>query len=382
MIRSGLVSFMLFISISLSLAGWAYSKDKADNSEGRQPHVIDINKFDPFDLFQHMIEEGAARDKTRVRTCYSGANIDFSFASVADDNNVNQALSGYDTVSDRSGRTYRISTSRLLDKGDIDMVCVDKTSYNGNEQYSIILVFKETSWDKVYAVTQNLIKKRLACLKSQTVLSVSVVYQALARAAQIAVLNKAADIDWFIQGLILTNYPEGSREQAYTKWLESRVQNYPDDLESLENLARQYHKTKPDCKKSLTIYEKVIKFNPNFSYFSYYFPVLNSCYIDSGDFDRAIKFYNSLIGEKGTEPMTAVYLRLGLASAYDCKREKQKTLQQLSLAVNATKAVPTSYPWLKDNPNGEAIEKKLQDQKTQMIKLLETEIEKIKSQED
>ena len=380
MTRSCLVYFMLFMSLFLTPASRAYSAEKTDNGKGQQPSAIDINKFDAFDLFQHMIEEGAARDKTRIRNCYNGPNINFSFASVAE-NNENQPLSKYDTATDRSGQTYHISKTRLLDKSDIDIVCVDKTSYNSNDQYSIIVFFKESSWDKVYAATGSVIKKRVALFKSGTLVSAPVMYQALTQAAQIAMLNSEADANWYIQGLIPASFSEDRREKAFIKWLERRVQNYPNDSESLDNLARLYSKTKSDCNKSLAVYEHVINLNPSVNYFSYYFPFLYSCYQDSNDFERAIKFYNSLIGAQGIEPMTEVYLRIGLASAYESKRDRQMALQELLHALDATKAVPTSYPWLKDNPSMTAVEKKLQDQKTQMIKRLEAEIEKIRSQE-
>lgn len=378
--RSCIVYFMLLLSLSLTPAGRAYSSEKTDNCKGQQPSSIDVNEFDTFDFFQGMIEEDAARDKTRIRNCYNGPNMDFSFASVAESNE-NQPLAKYDTVTDRSGQTYHISKTRLLDKRDIDIVCVDKTSYKGNDQYSIIVFFKESSWDKVYAATGSVIKKRVALLKSGKLLSAPVMYQALTKVAQIAMLDSAADANWYVQGLIPASYSEDGREKAFIKWLEKRVQNYPNDSESLDNLAGLYSKTKSDCDKSLAVYERVINLNPSANYFSYYFPFLYSCYQNSKDFERAIKFHKSLIGAQGVEPLTEVYLRIGLASAYESKQDRQMALQELLHALDATKAVPTSYPWLKDNPSMTAIEIKLQDQKAEMIKRLEAEIEKMKSQD-
>ena len=339
----------------------------------------DGTPFDPVKLIE-LIKEDAAREKTLIRNCYSSANIDFSFASVADENIEKQSLSLFESVPDKSGKTYLISKKSAFDRNDIAAVCVNKTLFNGSEKYSIIVSFKESSWDKVHDATQNLIKKRIACLKSRTVISVSMVFQAIDRSAQIAVLDKAADVDWFIQGLTPTNEPSvESQDKAYADWLERRVQNYHDDRESLENLARVYAKIKPDCRKSVVIYESVIKLDPSVN-FSYYFSMLNSCYKDSGDFERAIKFYSSLITEKNIEPLTEVYIRGALASAYDGKGDMQKTLQELSLALAAAKVLPTSYPWLKNSSRKDEFEKKLQDDKMRMVKLLESAIENIKSQ--
>jgi hypothetical protein len=374
MTRSKVMQLMLIIVSLVNLISCTTSNQIAQKNER-----IDTTPFDPIKLIER-INEDVARDKTRIRNCYDGANADLSFSTVADENKGKQFYLEYDSVLDRNGQTYHISKRSVIDRSDIDAVCIDKTSYKGNDQYSIIVLFKESSWDKVYDVTHNLINKRIACLMSRIVISAPVVHQAIAQAAQLAVLNKAADIDWFIQGLIPTNKQSmESRDKAYAGWLEKRVQNHHDDRKSLENLAQVYAKIKMDCKKTLIIYESVIELDPSVN-FSYYFPMLNSCYNNSGDFDRAIKFYSSLINEKSIEPLTEVYLRGALASAYDGKGDTQKTLQELSLALAATKALPTSYPWLNNSSSKEKIEKKLQDNKMRMVKLLESAIENIKSQ--
>ena len=380
MTRSRIVPLILLIAFFANPC-YATSNSTIQKNKQDKLQATDVAPFDPIKFINHM-KEDAARDKTRVRNCYNGANIDFSFATVADENAEKQPLLEYDSVSDRNGRTYHISKRPVIDRDDVAVVCVDKTAYSGNEQYSIIAFFKESSWDKVHDVTQGLIKKRIACLKSRTVISMPIVFDVIVRSAQLAVLNKAGDVDWFIQGLIPTNeHPEDSQEKAYAAWLERRVHNYPDDLESLKSLAREYAKIKPDCKKSQVIFENVIKLDTSTN-FSYYFSMLNACYKDSHDFERAIQFYSSLISEKTIEPLTEIYLRVALASAYDGKRDTQKTLQELSRALAAAKILPSSYPWLQGSPSKETFEKKLQDDKTKMINAIESEIEKIKSQEN
>ncbi|MBI4680321.1 MAG: hypothetical protein HY753_03720 [Nitrospirae bacterium] len=236
------------------------------------------------------------------------------------------------------------------------------------------------SWDKVHAVTESLIKKKLAFVKDRVVLSAPSVYESLVEQAQVTGDFTKADIDQFIQVLTPTNPPPTDRrEAAHIEWLEKRLQKYPDDLQSLTRLAwRYYEKKETDCKKTSKIYEQLIMRDPSRS-IEQNLQLLHGCYSASGNYDEAIKVYYSIIAEKKMEPFQEVYIRIALADAFDNKGKKEQALQELEKASSVVKEMTFSYPWLENSAHKTEIEEQISESKTQLLKLIDAAKEKVES---
>jgi tetratricopeptide (TPR) repeat protein len=378
-----MVKFLLFIVLSAILSGCATSNHMTKKEEQYNPDVIDVDKFDPVDFFERMKVESEAREKSKITTCYLIGNVDIRFASAVESDKDKEPLLAYDFITNMKGRPYYISKTTALDSNDIEVLCVEKTSYRGNDQYSINLLFKKESWDKVNDVTRSLVKKKLAFIKEQTVISAPIVQEPLLDYAYVTGDLSRSDIDWFIQGLTPTTLPTNdNRDKALTEWLESRVQNYPDDSQSLTRLAGRYsEKKEKDCKKTGAIYEKVIRLDP-VQYIEPFLELLHSCYVETGNYEKAITFYRSLINEEKIEPHVEVFLRMVLADAYANKGNTHKALEELEQALAEAKSLSLPYyPWLEKSPHKDQIERQLNNSKAKMIKSIEAVIEKVKSQE-
>ena len=68
-----------------------------------------------------------------------------------------------------------ISKKAVIDSNDIYDIHIEKTVYNGNEQYTITLHFRPESYDKILEVTGHLIEKRVAIVRGNAILSAPVV---------------------------------------------------------------------------------------------------------------------------------------------------------------------------------------------------------------
>lgn len=349
--------------------------------EQYKPYVVDVNKFDPVDLFERMKEESAARDKSRITNCYSIGNVDIRFVSAAESESDKEIPLAYDSISDIKGKAYYIARTTVLDRSDIEMLCIEKTSYRGNDQYLIDVLFKETSWDKVHDVTQDLINKKLAFIKAQTAISVPVVHEAIVDSARLSGDFDKTNMDWLVHDLSTTDHsPTDIRGKAHAEWLEKRIQKYPDDMQSLTRLAQLYAEKKPDCNKSTAIFEKIMSLDPERNVYPY-LQLVDFCYREKGDYKRAITVYGSLLREKNMEPQDTIYLRMALAIAYAESGETQSALQELTQALADTQTLSIQYPWLENSPSKEIIEKEVTTRKAQMIKLIEAAMDKVKSLE-
>ena len=253
-----------------------------------------------------------------------------------------------------------------------------------------MLLFKKESWDIVHELTQDLadkkvddVSKRLAFIKGQTVVSAPPVAAAIVESATLSGDFDKTNMEWFVNGLTPTNLSSAdSRHEAYAAWLEMRVQNYPDDLQSLSDLARLYAANKPNCTRSAATYEKIIMLDPS-QYIGIYLYLLRACYKDAANYDKAISFYNAVLHEKKIEPSDEVYLRMALAEAYAINGITEKALNELSQALASVKSLTLpNYPWLEMSPNKDKWERELDNKRNQIIKLIEAATEQIKSQEN
>gem|GEM_PF-5746655 len=335
----------VFIALSAILSGCANSKHMIKEEEQYKPYVIDVDKFDPVDFFERMKVESEAREKSKITTCYLIGNVDIRLVLAAESDKEKVPLLAYDSVTDMKGQPYHISKITALDRNDIERLCVEKTSYRGNDEYSINLLLKKESWDKVHEVTQSLVRKRLAFIKEQTVISAPVVQEPLVYYANVTGDLSRSDIDWFVQGLTPTNLTtDDSREKAITDWMERWVQNHPDDSQWLILLAwRYYERKEKDCKKTTKVYEKAIRYDPSRS-IDPFLQLLHACYTTSSSHDEAIRVYNEILAEKKMEPWEEVYIRMALADAFDNKGDRQQLLQELGKALSTAKSMSVSYP--------------------------------------
>ena len=138
-----IIKCLLVLSPALMVCGCATSNKMTTEEEHYEPYVIDVDKFDPVDLFERMKEESAARDKSKITTCYSIGNVDIRFVPAAKDDSEKETPLVYDSITDMKGQTYYIERTTAIDSSDIEALCIEKTSYKGNDQYLINVTFQE-----------------------------------------------------------------------------------------------------------------------------------------------------------------------------------------------------------------------------------------------
>lgn len=376
---------LFLISISLSAIVLSCSTPNPIAKEpGRSgPYQANARLFDNlYDLITGMAEE--VKKQPAERTYYFIGNEDIRLASVADDESKEAPLA-YASMADMKGQAYVVSRVSGLDPHDIEVVYIEKSSYRLNdpqhEQYIIGFLFKQDSWDRVHETTTKLQGKRLALLKGETVLSVAKVIEPLTWEAAITGSFKKEDIEWFTQGLTLTDPPPAKkRGLASLDWLEKQVDKYPDDTSSIMELARRFSENKEsDCKKASVIYERVIQLDPSGAG-PYYLPFLHSCFKESGTFDKAITFYNKLVVLKKTSPQAELSIRMALAEAYSQTGDTHKALNELEQSLSVAEALPVSFPWLEESTHKGEIEKQLNDGKIKIVQAIKAAITKMKSE--
>lgn len=374
------IRVLLLVTIAILINGCSTAKQITKEEEHYQPAVIDVDTFDPVDFFERAKNEMEARKQTKITKYYRVGHANIRFAQAVENAKNFEPPLIYDSITDIKGRTYFISKTTLLDGKDIELLSVEKSSYKGKDQYIIGLFFRKEAWDKVHNVTENLIKRNLAFIKDLSVISAPVVHEAVTASVNIGSDFNKEDIDRLIQGLIPTDWPSYDNwEASYTEWLERRFQKYPNESPTL--LAwRYFEKRVTDCKKTIGVYEKIIQNDPSQSV-DPFLQLLNKCYVETANYDKALRFYNTIVENKRLKPYEEVYIRMALSDVYDRNNDSQKALQELQAALGAANSLPLSYEWLDNSANKDEIKKQLLESKTQLIKLIETEIEKIKSQE-
>ena len=373
------VLLLVTIAILILINGCSTAKQITKEEEHYQPTVIDVNNFDPVDFFERAKNEMEARKQTKITKYYRVGRADIRFVQAVENAKNFEPPLIYDSITDIKGRTYFISKATLLDGKDIELLSVEKSSYKGKDQHIISLFFRKEAWDKVHNVTESLIKRNLAFIKDLSIISAPVVHEAVTASVNIGGDFNKEDIDRLIQGLIPTDWPSYDNwETTYTEWLERRFQKYPN--ESPTQLAwRYFEKKETDCKKTIGVYEKIIQNDPSRSV-DPFLQLLNKCYVETGNYDKALLFYNTMVENKRLEPYEEVYIRMALSDVYARKNDSQKALQELQGALGAANSLPLSYEWLDNSANKDEIKKQLLESKTKLIKLIETEIEKVKSQ--
>lgn len=377
--RSSCFTIMLLLSIAVIVSGCATSKPITKEEDQYKPYVIDVDKFDPMVFFERMKEERAAREESKITNCYRIGAGDIRFVFAAENDNGKETPPDYIPISGMKEKTYYVSKVAVLDGDDIDMLCIEKNSYKGNEQSLIKLYFKEESWNKVHDVTESLINKKMAVVKHQTVISAPVVHEAIVESANLIGDFDKANMEWLVHDFTQINLQTlDSRKEAYTRWLERRIENYPDDIQSVTSLAHLYAEKKPDCLKSTAIFERVMVLNPERNIHPF-LHLVDMCYREAGNYRRAITFYSELLGESKAEPQDRIYVRMALAIAYAESGDTQQALQELSLSLADTQALSLQYPWLETSPSKDIIEKELAKRKEQMIKLIEEAMETVKA---
>ena len=206
-----------------------------------------------------------------------------------------------------------VSLNALIDSNDIYGILIEKTAYNGNEQYTITLHFRPESYDKIREVTGQLIKKRLAIVRGSTILTASVVLEALTSYATIP--TDFDFLDKFKEGLVPIDQASIETWNKRTiEWLEEKIKKNSDDTEMLVWLAREYNKNNPkDCEKTISLFEKNILANPALIMYA---RAAHGCYRFLKQYERALNFYKmtlSIIKDKIDE----VDIRTMIMEIYD-----------------------------------------------------------------
>jgi len=379
---SPVVTSLLFIIVLVVLTGCATSNHITKESQKYKPYVIDINNFDPYDFFGRSRDEIEARKQSTTREFYLPGNIDIRLSLVAESDKEIEESSDVEAIKDFEGKQYFVAKKAELDLNDIETVYIEKSTYRGNEQYSIGLLFKKESWDKFYDATERLRGKRLALIKDKELLSAPVIHEAVIGSAVVDGNFTNADIERIIVGLMPTApYPENERADLYIDWLENRVAAHIDDSQALTQLAWRYsEKKEQDCEKMTAIYEKVVRLDPN-RYLEPFLRLLRTCFKEADTDVEAIAFYNGLLAENKAEELEQATIRMDLAQIYVKTGNLQKALDELERALTITKALHVSYPWLEKSACKGEIQNLLNFSKAQMIMLIEAAMERIKLQE-
>jgi tetratricopeptide (TPR) repeat protein len=367
---------LFFISVSLPsiLLGCGVSSHPAKEADHRNAYVADVKLFDDlYNLFSGKHEE--VSKQSEERRYYLVGNENVRLVSIADSEEHTRDVLAYVSVTDIRGQPYTVSRAAMVDPRDIEALYVEKSLYKGNEQYIIVLLFKQDSWDRVHHATERLRGRRLALIKNEKVLSAPVVMEPVVEAAGVSGKFEKSDIQWFVQGLTPTEPPSvAAREKDLVDWLERRVEKYPNETSSIVRLAKCYTKIgKSVCKKASGIYERAIQLDPARS-IAYFLPFLHSCFEESGNYDRAITFYNELIDQRKKPPLEEVYIRGALAEAYFQKGSIEQAVHELEEAVSVVKSFTPQFP------EGSKHKAEIESAKAKMVQSIEREISRMKSQ--
>jgi hypothetical protein len=375
------IHYLLYLSLAVIVGGCAPSKYIAKEEEQYTPEVIDVDNFDPADFFERATNELEARKKTRVITCYLIGNANVRFVQAADSEQDMEVPLAYDSVSDIKGRQRYITRITAIDRDDVELLYIERSSYKGKVRYVVGFLFQRASWDKVHAITEGLQGKKLALIRDNKVIATSIVDNPLFDGAQVPGDFTKLDIEWITGGLPQITAPdEESRKEAHTSWLEKRVGQYSADTHSLTDLAWDYYSRKESaCEKAGPIYEKVIRLDPE-RYVIPFLQSLSSCYKRRGNYEQAITFLNQLLVERKTANLEQVYISMALAEAYSDTGKTQKAFDELKSALSASKSLSLSYPWLNKSGRKDEIENQFNNNKAQMIETLEEAMAKLESE--
>ncbi len=366
--------FFILVSLFPILLGCGVLNHPAKGADHPNVYVADGKLFDDlYDLFSGKHKE--ISKQSVEKTYYLVGNENVRLVSVADNDQDRGDNLAYVSVTDIKAQPYIVSKAAVVDPHDIEALYVEKSSYKGNEQYMIVLLFKRDSWNRVHDATEKLRGGRLALIKNEKVLSTPLVMEPTVEAAAVSGKFEKSDIQWFVQGLTPTEPPpEAAREKDLVDWLEWRVEKYPSERSSILRLAERYTKKgKSVCKKASGIYERAIQFDPARSG-AYFLPFLHSCFEESGNYDGAIAFYNELIDQGKTPPLVEVYIRAALAEAHFQKGSIEQAIHELEEAVSVVKSFAPQFP------EGSKYGAEIETAKTRMIQFIESEISRMKSQ--
>jgi len=361
------ISFLTIVSL-LVITGYS--------SLGYATQPIDINNPDP-NLWESIQEELRERDSSRQTIGYFTPGkevLEFRAVSALTDK---ENQSGFEWMETSKKDRLLVSLNALIDSNDIYGILIEKTAYNGNEQYTITLHFRPESYDKIREVTGQLIKKRLAIVRGSTILTAPVVLEALTSYATIP--TDFDFLDKFKEGLVPIDQASIETWNKRTiEWLEEKIKKNSDDTEMLVWLAREYNKNNPkDCEKTISLFEKNILANPALIMYA---RAAHGCYRFLKQYERALNFYKmtlSIIKDKIDE----VDIRTMIIEIYGLKGDMQGMIDEAEQNLRVMKEIPLpSFDFLPEGPGKERFIKEMRMKQEQAIKGMEDRIQKAKSE--
>jgi hypothetical protein len=362
------------------------------------------------DLLSRINEGGKPVKPPAGKRCYVDRGGDLRIAAVAESGEEKETPRAFSTLTDLEGTAYVVSKEAMLDREDIEFLCVEPSPGNTRD-LTIGLFFRQESWDKVYHATRKSLRRRVAVVKDHRVLSAPVILGTLIDVAQAGSVLTESDVGWLIQGLEpIDPSDEKLRGEAVLRWLERRVESHPDDspavsdfasrlsaksdvaslvqleqlveshpgdMELTERLGYRYSREKEKvCDRASPVYERILLHETGRIRWSY-FPFLHACFMEAKDYDRTITFYQGILEKEKSPWETALMIHGGLFHAYYQKGDVKKAFGELARCWAILRAV--SFPSPKGKTLSDALSK-VKKGEARMLQFIAVEMARIKSQ--
>ncbi len=346
------------------------------SSLGYAIQAIDINNPDP-NLWENIQDELRERDSSRQTIGYFTPGkeaLEFRAVSELTDK---EHQSDFEWMETSKKERLLVSLKALIDSNDIYGILIEKTAYNGNEQYTITFQFKPESYDKIREVTGHLLNQRLAIVKGSTILTAPVVQEALTSGATIP--TDFDFIDKFKEGLVpIDQVSIETWNKRTIEWLAEKIKKNPNDTEMILWLAREYNKNNPkDCEKTVSLFEKNMLANPALIMYA---RAAHECYRFLKQYERALNFYKitlSAVKDKADE----MDIRTMIIEIYGLKGDMQGMINEAEQNLQIMKEIPLpSFDSIPEGPGKERFIKEMRMKQEQAIKGMEDSIQKIKSE--